>query len=78
MVSKWISDRSKRKFMSATTDFDGLCGNIPFNSSSSQQVRCKYEFGHEGSHSYEKTVSKRFIFSFYMHPVEPYTQNKKF
>jgi hypothetical protein len=63
--------------MSATTDFDGLCGNIPFASCSSRQVRCKYKFGHEGPHSYERTYTKDFIFGFYKHPVEKYTQVKK-
>ena len=34
-------------------DFDGLCGIIHLNATSDLQVRCLYEFGHGGKHSWE-------------------------
>lgn len=34
--------------------YDGLCGLIHLNSSSDLRVRCKYEFGHSGPHSWDK------------------------
>ena len=40
--------------MSAVESFDGLCGIIHRHSTSDQQVRCKYEFGHQGPHSWVK------------------------
>jgi hypothetical protein len=63
--------------MSGLEDTDGLCGVIHRNATSSQQVRCKYEFGHEGPHSYEGTVEKTAVGDFYVHPVEPDTQLPK-
>lgn len=35
-------------------DYDGLCGVMHLAASSEQQVRCNYEFGHEGDHSWIK------------------------
>lgn len=44
--------------MSATVEsYDGLCGIIYHYSTSDRQVRCKYEFGHGGPHSWEKQLS---------------------
>ena len=40
--------------MSSLESYDGLCGIIHLNASSNQQVRCKYEFGHHGDHSWVK------------------------
>lgn len=43
--------------MSSIEDYSGLCGCIHLSSSSDQRVRCKYEFGHHGPHSWaNKTV----------------------
>jgi hypothetical protein len=38
--------------MSATTDYDGLCGIIHYFSDSGKQVRCWYDFGHGGPCSF--------------------------
>jgi len=38
--------------------FDGLCGLIATFASSSNQIRCKYEFGHGGPCSFEKYKSQ--------------------
>lgn len=65
--------------MSSLESFDGLCGIIAIGASSEKQVRCKYEFGHEGPHSYEGTAAKPGCVSFlgvFVHPVEEYTQKK--
>jgi hypothetical protein len=35
-------------------NFDGLCGIIWRYSTSDNQVRCQYEFGHGGKHSWYK------------------------
>ena len=35
-------------------DFDGLCAIIPNWGGFDLQIRCKYEIGHSGDHSYEK------------------------
>lgn len=43
--------------MSSIESFDGLCGIIYRMSTSEQQVRCKYKFGHDGPHSWEKNLS---------------------
>jgi hypothetical protein len=40
--------------MSAVESYDGLCGIIHLYASSEKQVRCKYEFGHHGPHSWVK------------------------
>ena len=40
--------------MSTVENYDGLCGIIHIYSSSSKQVRCSYEFGHHGQHSWAK------------------------
>lgn len=40
--------------MSATKDYDGLCGIIHLYSGSQKQVRCHYEFGHWGPCSFAK------------------------
>jgi hypothetical protein len=60
-------------------DFDGLCGIIYLHACSDQQIRCKYEFGHEGPHSYEGTLATDWCFlgGVATHPVEKYTQTKK-
>ena len=61
-------------------DFDGLCGIIHLYASSSQQVRCKYEFGHGGPHSWTKTEARGgccTCIGLFVHPVEEYTQGKK-
>ncbi len=42
--------------MSHIESYDGLCGIIHLYASSDQRVRCKYEFGHSGSHSWEKVA----------------------
>lgn len=39
--------------MSTVENYDGLCGIIHLYASSSKQVRCNYEFGHHGPHSWE-------------------------
>lgn len=39
--------------MSSLEDYDGLCGIIDIHSNSDLRIRCKYEFGHQGPHSYE-------------------------
>lgn len=39
--------------MSSIESYDGLCGIIHLNSSSDQRVRCHFEFGHSGPHSWE-------------------------
>ena len=48
--------------MSSIENYDGLCGIIWKFSTTTQQVRCKYEFGHGGPHSYEKNEDKLFHF----------------
>lgn len=63
--------------MSGLEDTDGLCGIIAPGSYSDKQVRCKYKFGHDGVHSYEKTEAKGWFRGIYVHPVEKYTQRKK-
>lgn len=40
--------------MNTVENFDGLCGVIADFATSDLQLRCKYEFGHEGKHSFEK------------------------
>lgn len=64
--------------MSAIEDFDGLCGIISRFASSTQQVRCKYKFGHNGLCSFKvnEEVSGP-IKTFFFHPVSEYTQSKK-
>lgn len=44
--------------MSGLESFDGKCGVIRPGSTSDQQVRCVYDFGHWGKHSWEKRESK--------------------
>lgn len=65
--------------MSALETFDGLCGIISYRSTFEQQVRCKYEFGHAGPHSYRATQTTGWeqLLGRFCHPVEEYTQNKK-
>ena len=41
--------------MSTVESYDGLCGIIHLYASSDNQIRCKYEFGHYGPHSWHKT-----------------------
>ena len=48
--------------MSSVESYDGLCGIIHIHSSSDKQVRCKYEFGHHGPHSWAKTQVGLHIF----------------
>lgn len=57
----------KEDNMSSLESFDGLCGIIHVNSTSEQQVRCKYEFGHYGEHSWVKNVTKGPISGFFVH-----------
>jgi hypothetical protein len=38
--------------MSNIENYDGLCGIIHLYASSCKQVRCKYDFGHGGTHSW--------------------------
>ena len=40
--------------MSTVENYDGLCGVIHRYASSDKQVRCNYELGHHGSHSWAK------------------------
>ena len=70
--------------MSGLESSDGLCGIIYIGATPDQQVRCKYEFGHEGPHSYEKLLPDRACCGpivingeYIRHPVEEYTQKKK-
>ena len=43
-------------------NFDGLCRIIWRHSRSDNQIRCQYEFGHGGKHSWQKAEdSTRFI-----------------
>lgn len=39
--------------MSSIENYDGLCGWIHPHCNSDKRVRCNYEFGHSGSHSWE-------------------------
>lgn len=67
--------------MSATTDFDGLCGIIHDCATSDKQVRCKYKFAHEGKCSWAANDDKGgcciSFRGFFTHPVEEYTQVEK-
>lgn len=36
--------------------YDGLCGIIHRGASSDCQVRCTYELGHSGKHSWDKKI----------------------
>lgn len=38
--------------MSTVENYDGLCGIIHLHASSDKQVRCDYELGHHGAHSW--------------------------
>ena len=38
--------------MSTVENYDGLCGIIHLYASSDKQVRCTYELGHHGKHSW--------------------------
>lgn len=42
--------------MSSIEDYSGLCGQIHLRSSSEKRVRCNYEFGHAGPHSWANKV----------------------
>jgi len=66
--------------MNETIDFDGLCGVIYMHASSDKQVRCKYEFGHGGPHSYEKNLPTfrcgiRLMDMIFTHPVNLNSQD---
>jgi hypothetical protein len=63
--------------MSSVENYDGLCGVIHLLASSEQQVRCKYEFGHHGPHSWAKEqVGFSIVAGTFHHPVH-WTQEKK-
>lgn len=38
--------------MSTVENYDGLCGITHLYASSGKQVKCTYEFGHHGEHSW--------------------------
>lgn len=38
--------------MSTVDNYDGLCGIIHLHATSDKQVRCSYELGHHGKHSW--------------------------
>jgi hypothetical protein len=40
--------------MSSIESYDGLCGLVHHYSSSDKRVRCNFEFGHSGPHSWDK------------------------
>lgn len=40
--------------MSSIESYDGLCGIIHRHANTDCQVRCSYEIGHHGKHSWEK------------------------
>lgn len=64
--------------MSSVENYDGLCGVIHLNASSDQQVRCSFEFGHHGPHSWEKKqVGLHIVGGVFAHDVEQWTQKKK-
>jgi hypothetical protein len=42
--------------MSTVENYDGLCGVIHRFASSDKQVRCSYEFGHSGPHSWANKI----------------------
>jgi hypothetical protein len=48
--------------MSSVENYDGLCGIIAPFASSNLQLRCEYETGHHGDHSWEK-YREQFIIS---------------
>ena len=60
--------------MSSIESFDGLCGIICMYSTFDQQVRCKYEFGHTGDHSWVKKLSTGPVKGFFIHET---TINKR-
>lgn len=66
--------------MSTIESYDGLCGIIHLSSTSDQRVRCKYELGHTGPHSWDKYDHQGgccIIKGLFTHTVEKYTQTKK-
>lgn len=59
--------------MSSVENYDGLCGIIHLASSSDRQVRCKYDFGHGGPHSWEKEIVEIVIHAgTFVTPQNPY------
>jgi hypothetical protein len=56
--------------MSSIENYEGLCGIIHLNSTSDQRVRCKYEFGHSGDHSWANKKVGLTIFAGAISPVE--------
>lgn len=62
--------------MSSLESFDGLCGIIHLCATSDQQVRCKYEFGHSGPHSWDKIEDKQFK-GFFLHTSSLGSHTKK-
>lgn len=48
--------------MSTVENYDGLCGIIHLYASSDKQVRCTYELGHHGQHSWAKVKVAYSIF----------------
>lgn len=61
--------------MSTVESYDGLCGIIHPSASSDRQVRCSYELGHHGSHSWNKV---RVAYHIYGGTNNPYYRQDKF
>jgi hypothetical protein len=51
-----LPDEKDSTSMSAVENYDGLCGTIHLLASSDKQVRCSYEFGHHGPHSWDNKI----------------------
>lgn len=52
--------RSTVLFQMTDYSSDGLCGiPMPYLLWTDHRVKCLYEFGHQGSHSWEKALNKR-------------------
>jgi len=61
--------------MSTVENYDGLCGIIHLGSSSDKQVRCNYELGHYGSHSW---INKRVAYHIFGGTNNPYYEEDQF
>lgn len=61
--------------MSTVENYDGLCGIIHLYSSSDKQVRCSYELGHYGPHSW---ANKRVAFHIFGGITNPCYEEDQF
>jgi hypothetical protein len=61
--------------MSTVENYDGLCGIIHLSASSDKQVRCSYELGHHGQHSW---ANKSVGFHIFGGCINPHYHEGKF